>query len=59
MFGRRRCAGECGNYHAQLLPYLAGNGKMVVSLSNGGRFDLWQLNAYLYRPGFLSVSVPD
>ena len=31
---------------------------MVVSISNGGRFDLWQRNAYLYRPGFIAVSVP-
>lgn len=58
-FELRRCAGECGNYHAHLLPYLAGNGKMVVALSNGGRFDLWQRNAYRYRPGFLAVPVPD
>ena len=57
--GLRRCTTACGNYHAHLLPYLDGNGKMVVSISNGGRFDLWQRNAYLYRPGFLAVSVPD
>ena len=59
VFGLRRCAGECGNYHAQLMPYLSGNGRMVVSLSNGGRLDLWQRNAYLYRPGFLALPVPD
>lgn len=56
--GLRRCTTACGNYHAHLLPYLDGNGNMVVSISNGGRFDLWQQNAYLYRPGFIAVSVP-
>lgn len=57
-FALRRCTTACANYHAQLLPYLDGNGRMIVSLSNGGRFDLWQRNAYLYRPGFLAVPVP-
>lgn len=58
-FELRRCTSACGNYHAHLLPYLDRRGRMVVSISNGGRFDLWQQNAYLYRPGFLAVPVPD
>ncbi len=54
----RRCS-QCGNYHAQLLPYLDANGKMVLSLSNGGPFNLWQANAYLYRPSFMTLPLPN
>ena len=53
----RRC-GECGIYHAHLLPYLDSNGKMVLSWSNGAPFHLWQANAYLYRPSFRTVNLP-
>jgi hypothetical protein len=57
MVDDRRCVG-CGVYHAHLLPYLGPDGKMIVSLSNGGAFNLWYANAYLYRPSFRSVTLP-
>lgn len=53
----RRCS-QCGIYHAHLLPYLDGNGQMVLSLSNGGPFNLWQANAWLYRPSFRAIPLP-
>lgn len=53
----RRC-GDCGIYHAHLLPYLDSDGKMVLSWSNGAPFHLWQANAYLYRPTFRTVNLP-
>ncbi|HTH05297.1 MAG TPA: hypothetical protein VL916_05480 [Ilumatobacteraceae bacterium] len=52
----RRCS-ECGIYHAHLLPYLD-NGQMVLSWSNGAPYHLWQQNAFLYRPAFVSVPLP-
>ena len=53
----RRCS-QCGIYHAHLLPYLDSNGQMVLSWSNGGPFNLWQANAWLYRPSFKSIPLP-
>ncbi|MDO8364215.1 MAG: hypothetical protein Q7V88_15075 [Actinomycetota bacterium] len=53
----RKC-GECGIYHAQLMPWLDGEGKMVLSWSNGAAFPLWQANAFLYRPSFRQVALP-
>ena len=41
-----------------LLPYLDGNGQMVLSWSNGGPFNLWQANAWLYRPTFRAIPLP-
>ncbi len=55
--GDRRCD-QCGIYHAHLLPYLQADGKMVLSWSNGGPFNLWQANAYLYRPSFVAIDLP-
>ena len=52
-----RCTG-CGIYHAHLLPWRDPDGSLIVSLSNGGDFPLWQRNASLYRPSFLKVPVP-
>lgn len=52
-----RCKG-CGNYHANLMPWLQSDGKLIVGLSNGGPFNLWLANARLYRPGFLTLDVP-
>jgi hypothetical protein len=49
---------QCGNYHAVLMPSLDPSGSMVVALSNGGPFPLWQRNASLYRPTFFSVPRP-
>ena len=54
---RRKCS-QCGVYHAVILPSLGPDGKMIVSWSNGGPFNLWQRNAALYRPTFMSVPVP-
>jgi hypothetical protein len=52
----RRCS-QCGIYHAQAMPYLV-SGRLVISWSNGGAFNLWQANASLYRPSFVSVALP-
>lgn len=54
---RRKCS-QCGIYHAVILPNLGPDGKMIVAWSNGGPFHLWQRNAALYRPSFVSVAVP-
>ena len=54
----RKCAPNCGNYGAFLMPWLDANGQMVVALSNGGDFDLWRANASLYRPTFYTFPVP-
>ena len=56
--GDRKCQSGCGNYHADLMPYLDSAGNMTISLSNGGEFDLWKANASLYRPTFYSVPLP-
>ncbi len=53
----RRCS-QCGIYHAHLLPYRDANNQMVLSLSDGSPFSLWQKNAFLYRPQFLSLPIP-
>jgi len=53
----RRCS-QCGIYRAHLLPYLDDNGQMVLSWSNGGPFNLWQANSWLYRPSFRAISLP-
>lgn len=56
--GDRRC-NECGNYGASLLPWLDQHGQMTVALSNGAPFHLWRANAFLYRPSFYSVELPE
>ena len=53
----RKCS-QCGIYHAELLPSLTADGKMVLSWSNGAPFHLWQANAFLYRPSFRAVTLP-
>ncbi|MDP2292650.1 MAG: hypothetical protein Q8M22_15785 [Actinomycetota bacterium] len=53
----RKCS-QCGIYHAELLPTLTADGKMVLSWSNGAPFHLWQANAFLYRPSFRAVTLP-
>jgi hypothetical protein len=55
----RKCQSGCGNYHAFLMPYLDVNGNMTVALSNGGEFNLWKANAFLYRPTFYSFPLPN
>ncbi|MCB0979902.1 MAG: hypothetical protein H6513_08200 [Acidimicrobiaceae bacterium] len=52
----RKCS-QCGIYHAHLMPYLD-QGALVVSWSNGGPFNLWQANAFLYRPSFVTMPLP-
>lgn len=52
----RKCS-QCGIYHAHLMPYLD-QGSLVVSWSNGGPFNLWQANAFLYRPSFVAMPLP-
>jgi len=52
----RKCS-VCGIYHAQILPTLV-DGALVVSWSNGGPFNLWQADADLYRPSFVSMPLP-
>lgn len=54
----RKCQNGCGNYSAFLMPYLDAQGQMTVALSNGGEFNLWKANAFLYRPTFYSVPLP-
>lgn len=54
----RKCSNGCGNYNAQLLPWLDAGGKMTISLSNGGEYALWLANGRLYRPTFYSAAVP-
>jgi len=54
--GERKC-GQCGIYHAHLLPYLE-NGSLVVSWSNGAPLSLWHANAALYRPSFVTMPLP-
>lgn len=54
---RRKCS-QCGIYHAHLLPYRDASNRMVLSLSNGSPFTLWQRNAFLYRPTFLALPIP-
>jgi hypothetical protein len=54
----RKCAPNCGNYGAFLMPWLDNSGQMVVALSNGGDFNLWRANASLYRPTFYTFPIP-
>lgn len=54
---KRKCS-SCGIYHAQFLPTVGPSGEMILSWSNGGPFNLWQANASLYRPSFVSIPVP-
>ncbi len=54
----RKCATNCGNYSAFLMPWLDQLGRMTIGLSNGGDFALWRANAALYRPTFYSLPVP-
>ena len=54
----RKCTSGCGNYHATLLPYQEPDGRMVVAISNGGKFSLWYANAFLYRVSFLNIPAP-
>jgi hypothetical protein len=53
----RRCS-QCGVYHAHVLPYRDVNNRMVVAVSDGSPFALWQRNAFLYRPQFLTFPIP-
>ena len=48
----------CGNFHAYLMPWLDTNGQMILSLSNGAPFKVWQANAQLYRPTFRNLPLP-
>ncbi len=56
--GVRKCQNGCGNYSANLLPWLDTQGRMVISLSNGGDYPLWLANGALYRPTFYAALVP-
>ena len=53
----RKCT-NCGNYGAFLMPWLDGAGRMIVALSNGGDYNAWRANAWLYRPTFYSLALP-
>ena len=57
ILSNRRCS-QCGIYHAHLLPYRDANNQMVLSLSDGSPFSLWQRNAFLYRPQFMALPIP-
>lgn len=57
-YADRKCASGCGSYGASLLPWLDANGKMTISLSNGGDYPLWLADGSLYRPTFYAVDVP-
>ncbi len=54
----RKCATGCGNYAAQLLPWVDAEGKLTVALSNGAEFHLWLADGSLYRPSFYSIALP-
>jgi hypothetical protein len=53
----RRCS-ECGLYHAQLMPWLDPQGRVIISISNGAPYHLWMQNARLYRPSFYTIPLP-